>query len=94
MKGLPKHWTQIIIVPNFKINDTINPFNYRNLITIPLLGNLYGIILDNKINIWIEIQGKMSKQKYGIRRYHSIIEHCITPKIIVEEFLNNKLNLL
>ena len=53
-QGFPKPWTQSLIIPIFKSGDTNNPSNYRTIMIIPLLAKLYGIILENKINIWLE----------------------------------------
>ena len=57
----------------------------------PLLAKLYGIILENKFSILIEIQGKIPKGKVYFRRHHSTIDHLITFKVIVEECNNNKI---
>ena len=61
---------------------------------IPLLAKLYGIILKNKINIWLEGQGKITKEKGSFGRYYSSIDYLINLRIILEECCNNKLNLL
>ena len=37
---------------------------------IPLLAKLYGIILENKINEWIEMEGNQAKGQEGFRRNH------------------------
>lgn len=59
----------------------------------PLLGKLYGIILENKINTWLESQGKMDKEQASFIRYHYTITHLFTLRIIVEEYRNNKFNI-
>ena len=38
---------------------------------IPLLAKLNGIILENKINEWLEMEGKRAKVQVGFRRNHS-----------------------
>ena len=50
----PKPWTESLIIPIFKSGDTNNPFNYQTIMISPLLAKLYGIILENNINIWLE----------------------------------------
>jgi hypothetical protein len=60
----------------------------------PILAKLYGIILENKIGIWLESYGKGAKGYARFRRYHSIVDHLIVLRIIVEECHNNKTNLL
>ena len=59
----------------------------------PLLAKLYGIILEKKINKWLESEGKRAKGQAGFRRQHSTTEHLVPLKIIVEECRNDKSNL-
>ena len=59
----------------------------------PLLAKLYGIILEKKINIWIESEGKWAKGQVGFRRKHLTTDHLVTLRIIVEEYRNDKSNL-
>ena len=59
----------------------------------PLLAKLYGIILERKINIWLESDGKRAKGQAGFRRKHSTMNHLVTLRIIVEECHNGKSNL-
>ena len=52
---------------------------------IPLLAKLYGIMLKNTINEWLEMEGNRAKGQVDYRRSHSTTEHLITPRIIAEE---------
>jgi hypothetical protein len=61
---------------------------------ILILSKLYGIILENKISIWLECQGKRVKGQVIFRSYHSTLYHLITLRIIAEECHNNKTNIL
>jgi hypothetical protein len=92
-QGFPKPWTQSLIVPIFKNGDKNIPSNYRTIMISPILAKLYGIILEKKINIWLESHGKRAKGQAGFRRYHSTVDHLVTFRIIVEEFCNTKTNL-
>ena len=56
---------------------------------IGILAKLYGIILENKINEWIEMEGKWDKCQEGFRRHHSTTKHLVTLRIIAEECRNN-----
>lgn len=58
----------------------------------PLLAKLYGIILERKLSIWLESEGKWAKGQAGFRRKHSTTDHLVTRKIIVEECRNDKSN--
>ena len=57
------------------------------------LAKLYGIILEKKISLWLEIHGKRAKGQVGFRRYHSAVDHLVTFRIIPKEFRNTKTNL-
>ena len=57
-KGFAKPRTESLIIPIFKSGDTNNPSNYRTIMICPLLAKLYGIILEKKINKWLESEGK------------------------------------
>ena len=59
----------------------------------PILVKLYGIILEKKINEWLEMEGKWVKGQTGFRRHHSTIEHIVTLGITAEECRNNKFDL-
>ena len=59
----------------------------------PLLAKLYDIILENKMSIWLESEGKWAKGQAGFRRQHSTTDHLVMLRIIVEEFHNDKSNL-
>ena len=59
----------------------------------PLLAKLYGIILEKKLRIWLESEGKRGKGQAGFRRHRSKMDHLITLRIIMEECHNDKSNL-
>ena len=52
-QGFPKPWMQSLIVPIFKNGDRNIPSNYRAIMISPILTKLYGIILENKISLWL-----------------------------------------
>jgi hypothetical protein len=52
---------QNLIVPIFKNGDRNISSNYRTIMISPILAKLYGIILEKKINLWLESHDKRSK---------------------------------
>jgi hypothetical protein len=92
-QGFPKAWTQSLIVPIFKNGDRNIPYNYRTIMISPILAKLYGIILENKIILWLEIHSRRAKVQAGFKRYHSTVDDLVTFRIIAEEFCNNKTNI-
>jgi hypothetical protein len=71
-----------LIVPIFKNGDRNIFSNYRTIMISSILDKLYGIILEKKINIWLESHGKRAKGQAGFRRYHSTMDHLVTFRII------------
>jgi len=55
----------------------------------PILAKLYGIILEKKINGWLEMEGKRAKGQASFRRNHSTTEHLLTLRIIAYKWRNN-----
>ena len=62
-------------------------FNFHTIMSIPLLSKLFGFILEKKIDLWIESEGRRDKGQAGFRTHHSTMNHLITLWIIAEEFL-------
>jgi hypothetical protein len=81
-QGFPKPWTQSLIVPIFKNGDRNIPSNYRTIMISLILAKIYGIILVKKISLWLESHGKIAKGQVRFRRYHSIVDHLVTFRII------------
>ena len=75
-----------------KVGIQITPL-YRSIMINSLLAKLYGIILEKKLSISLESKGKRAKFQAGFRRQHSMIDHLVTLRIIVEECHNDKSNL-
>lgn len=57
-----------------------------------LLAKLYGIILEKKLRIFLQSEGKRAKCQAAFRRQHSTRDHIVTLRIIVEECRNDKSN--
>ena len=76
-RSFPKPWTQNLIVLIFKNWDRNIPSNYRTIMISPILAKFYGIILEKKINLWLESHGKRAKGQARFRRYHSTMDHIL-----------------
>lgn len=73
-----REWTTSVVIPVFKSGDINNPSNYCTIMVNPLLGKLFGSIVEHIINRWAEKEGKRVKGLAGFRPKHSTIDHCIT----------------
>jgi hypothetical protein len=51
----------------------------------PLLGKLFGNMIERKISKWAETEGKRANGQAGFRPKHSTIDHGITLRYLVEK---------
>lgn len=80
--GFYQLWMQSLIMPIFKNGDKRIPSNYMTIMISQILAKTYGIILENKLNLWLESQGKRTKGKDSFRRHVLTIVHLATLRII------------
>jgi hypothetical protein len=57
----PEEWTTSVVIPLFMNGDINNPSNYRTIVVSPLMGKLFGSMIEGRINSWAE-----DKEKRGI----------------------------
>ena len=50
------------------------------------LAKLYGLILEKKVSLWLESQGKRAKGKASFRIHQPTIDHLVTLRIIAHLF--------
>jgi hypothetical protein len=86
----PIDWTTSMEIPFFKSGDVNNPSNYRTIMINLLFAKLFGSMLENKISKWVEERDKRAKGKAGFRPKHSIVDHCITLRNIIEKVWEKK----
>ena len=73
--GFHRLWTQSLIVPIFKNGDKSVPSKYRAIMISHIPTKIYMLILEKKLSLWLEIQGKRAKGQAGFRSHHSTIDH-------------------
>lgn len=59
--GFPANWTTSIVIPLHKSGDINNPSNYRTIMINPLFGKLFGSMMERRISVWAEKEGKRAK---------------------------------
>jgi hypothetical protein len=89
-QGFPADWTTILEIPIFKSGDVNNPSNYTTIMINPLFAKLFGSMLEKRINKWVEEGDKRAKGKEGFRPKHSMIDHDITLRHIIEKVWEKK----
>ena len=58
-----------------------------------LLAKLYGSVLEKKLSIWLETEGKQAKGQARFKRHQSTTDQLVMLRIIAEECCNDKSNL-
>ena len=84
-QGLPREWTTRLAIPLFKTGGINNPSNYRTIMINPLFANLFGNMVENIIRKWAEVKEKRAEGQEGFRPKHSIVDHGITLRHIIEK---------
>ncbi|XP_059077929.1 disease resistance protein Roq1-like [Cryptomeria japonica] len=59
--GFLVDWTTSVVIPLFKSGDINNPSNYCTIMVKPLLGKLFGSLVERRISSWAEAKGKRAK---------------------------------
>ena len=59
--GILKLWMQSLIIPILKNGDKSIPSNYKTIMISHILANLYGLIMENTLSLWLENHGKRAK---------------------------------
>lgn len=83
--GFPSEWTTSVVIPLYKSGDINNPSNYHTIMVNPILGKLFGSMLERRINSWIEKEGNRAKGQAGFRPKYSMIDHCITLRHLIKK---------
>ena len=73
------------IKPLHKGGDVNNVNNYRTIMVGSLMAKLFGCIMESKISVWAEKNGKRAYGQAGFRKHHSTIDHLVTLRVLMEE---------
>ena len=85
----PKAWSIGLIIPVFKSGDANSADNYRGITLLSCVGKLFTSILNNRLNVWAEMNKKFDKNQYGFRANKSTIDAMFVLQNCVDIFLNN-----
>jgi hypothetical protein len=78
-KGFLENWTTSMVMLLHKNGVINNPSNYRTIMINPLLGKLFGSMVERKISKW---EGKRAKGQVGFKPKNSTVDHGVSPKIL------------
>lgn len=83
--GLSTNWMTSVVIPLLKSGDINNPLNYYTIMINPLFGKLFGSMIEKRISVWAEKEGKGAKGKEGFRPKYSTINHCMTLRHLIKK---------
>ena len=89
-QGFPRDWKTSLAIPLFKSGDINNPSNYRTIMINLLFAKLFNGMVENKISKWAKVKEKRAKVQGGFRLMHSIVDHGITLRHIIEKGLGGQ----
>jgi hypothetical protein len=84
-QGFPIDWTTSLAIPLFKSGDVNNCSIYRTIMINLVFAKLFRSMLENRINRWAEERDNPAKGKVGFRPKHSMIDHGITLRNLIEK---------
>ena len=89
----PDSWTKSIIVPLFKKGNQNDPNNYRGISLCDISSTLYGSIINNRLQDWIEQNNLMGECQAGFKKDYSTVDHMFTLMAMIQKqfALNRKL---
>lgn len=82
----PHGWTGAIIVPIHKGGNKDNPDNYRGISLLNILGKVFTSILNKRLMIWAEENGKIAEEQGGFRAGYSTADNIYILYAIVQRY--------
>ena len=81
----PESWKESIIIPLFKKGDINNPNNYRGISLCNITSKLYGSIINNRLQKWIELYNITGECQAGFKKDYSTLDHIFTLLAIIQK---------
>ena len=89
-KGIyPNFWSESIILPLYKKGNVNNPSNYRGISLSDASSKIYGIIINNRIQKWVDQNNITGEQQGGFKSGYSCVDHVFTLLACVQKQFNN-----
>jgi hypothetical protein len=89
----PENWTESIVLPLYKKGDVNNPNNYRGISLCDASSKVYSVIINQRMQEWVEENNITGEFQAGFKRNYSTIDHIFTLMAFVQKqfSLNRKL---
>ena len=86
----PLQWKDGVNVPIFKNGDPSNPSNYRGITLSSSLGKLFCLIINERIEKYLEDNNLLIKEQAGFRKSYRTTDHIFILKKIVDGVISKR----
>ncbi|KAI3430963.1 hypothetical protein D9Q98_009368, partial [Chlorella vulgaris] len=80
----PPEWSLGAITLIHKKGDTADPNNYRGITVGHILGKLYALAINTRLNTWLETQGLRARGQAGFRQGYRTVDNCFILRALAE----------
>ena len=84
---LPEQWAKALMVPIHKKGIINDPDNYRGIPLLSIFSKCYTYVLNKRLEVWAESQGKLVEEQGGFRKGRSTVDHIFVMISMVEKAL-------
>ena len=86
----PSSWAKGYITPLFKTGDNANPENYRGITITSNLGKLFNMVLNARLDTFLEDNEIINKEQIGFTRKARTSDHMFVLKSLIDKYINSK----
>ena len=86
----PKHWADAIISPLHKKGSINDVSNYRGISLLCCLGKIFTKILNNRLILWCELNGKLEDVQGAYRKGRSTVDHIFSLQAIIHKYIRKR----
>ena len=84
----PKLWKVGYIIPIFKSDDSFDPSNYRGIIISSCLGNLFTLVINERLIEFLDVRNILSHYQTGFRRAYRTADHVFILDTILNSYFS------
>ena len=86
----PSAWSGAIIVPIHKSGEKDNLDNYRGVSLLSILGKVFAHVLNKRLTMRADENGKIAEEQSGFRTGHATIDNMLVLCAIIQRYLLKK----
>ena len=86
---VPSDWCMSLISPIFKLDDKLNPDNYRGICVISCLSKLFLLILNDRLSYFLNTHDIISISQIGFQKNSRSTDHIFTLKTIMNKHVHH-----